>query len=101
MEIPQTAAIREVCPRDGLQLEQPLAFGQKLQLIEALVRTGVRRIEATAFASPSAMPTMADAERVAEALPAWPGIEAGRYRTYSGAGLRRTAGAARLTAGTG
>lgn len=75
MDIPQTVTIREVGPRDGLQLEQPLAVGQKLQLIEALARTGVRRIEATAFVSPSAMPAMADAERVAQALIEWPAIE--------------------------
>jgi hydroxymethylglutaryl-CoA lyase len=96
VEIPQTVAIREVGPRDGLQLEQPLAFGQKLQLIEALARTGVRRIEATAFVSPSAMPTMADAERVAEALSAWPAVEwsalvasPGGARRAIAAGIRR------------
>jgi hydroxymethylglutaryl-CoA lyase len=96
VEIPQTVTIREVGPRDGLQLEQPLAFGQKLQLIEALVRTGVRRIEATAFVSPSAMPTMADAERVAGALSAWPAVEwsalvasPGGARRAIAAGIRR------------
>jgi hydroxymethylglutaryl-CoA lyase len=96
VEIPQTVTIREVGPRDGLQLEQPLAFGQKLQLIEALARTGVRRIEATAFVSPSAMPTMADAERVAEALSAWPAVEwsalvasPGGARRAIAAGIRR------------
>jgi hydroxymethylglutaryl-CoA lyase len=96
VKIPQTVAIREVGPRDGLQLEQPLAFGQKLQFIEALVRTGVRRIEATAFVSPSAMPTMADAERVAEALSAWPAVEwsalvasPGGARRAVAAGIRR------------
>lgn len=96
MEIPQTAAIREVGPRDGLQLEQPLAFGQKLQLIEALVRTGVRRIEATAFVSPSAMPTMADAERVAEALSAWPGIEWSALVASPGGARRAIAAGIRL-----
>jgi isopropylmalate/homocitrate/citramalate synthase len=50
-QIPAAVAIREVGPRDGLQLEQPLASGQKLQLIEALAGTGVGRIEATAFVS--------------------------------------------------
>jgi hypothetical protein len=40
-EIPQAVTIREVGPRDGLQLEQPLAFEQKLELIEALARTGL------------------------------------------------------------
>lgn len=96
MEIPQTVDIREVGPRDGLQLEQPLTFEQKLQLIEALAGTGVRRIEATAFVSPSAMPTMADAERVAGALSAWPAVEwsalvasPGGARRAVAAGIRR------------
>ena len=96
MEIPQAVTIREVGPRDGLQLEQPLAIEQKLQLIEALAGTGVSRIEATAFVSPRAMPTMADAELVAGALPAWPAVQwsalvasPGGARRAVAAGMRR------------
>jgi hydroxymethylglutaryl-CoA lyase len=94
--IPEAVTIREVGPRDGLQLEQPLTSGQKLRLIEALASTGLGRIEATAFVSPSAVPAMADAERVAEALSAWPGMEwsalvasPGGARRAVAAGLRR------------
>jgi hydroxymethylglutaryl-CoA lyase len=94
--IPEAVTIREVGPRDGLQLEQPLTSGQKLRLIEALASTGLGRIEATAFVSPSAVPAMADAERVAEALSAWPGVEwsalvasPGGARRAVAAGLRR------------
>ena len=94
--IPEAVTIREVGPRDGLQLEQPLTSGQKLRLIEALASTGLGRIEATAFVSPSAVPAMADAERVAEALSAWPGVEGsslvaspGGARRAVAAGLRR------------
>jgi hydroxymethylglutaryl-CoA lyase len=95
-EIPQAVAIREVGPRDGLQLEPSLASGQKLRLIEALVRTGLRQIEAAAFVSPSAMPTMADAEQIAGALAAWPAVEwsalvasPGGARRAVAAGMRR------------
>ena len=94
--IPEAVTIREVGPRDGLQLEQPLTSGQKLRLIEALASTGVGRIEATAFVSPSAVPAMADAERVAEALSAWPDVawsalvaSPGGARRAVAAGLRR------------
>jgi hydroxymethylglutaryl-CoA lyase len=94
--IPEAVTIREVGPRDGLQLEQPLTSGQKLRLIEALASTGLGRVEATAFVSPSAVPAMADAERVAEALSAWPGVEwsalvasPGGARRAVAAGLRR------------
>lgn len=66
--------IREVGPRDGLQIEAPISTDAKRRLIEALVRTGVQRIEATAFVSPRAVPAMADAEAVAELLSTWPDV---------------------------
>jgi len=72
---PRSVAIREVGPRDGLQLEAPLTFADKARLITALAGTGVRRIEATAFVSPRAVPSMADAERVGELVAQWPGID--------------------------
>jgi hydroxymethylglutaryl-CoA lyase len=59
-----TAAIREVGPRDGLQPEDPVPVGERVELIEALVATGVRTIEAVAFVSPKAVPQMAGAAEV-------------------------------------
>ena len=67
--------IREVGPRDGLQIEQPIATADKFRLLDALVATGVRRIEATAFVSPRAIPAMADATDVADYVRNIPGIE--------------------------
>ncbi|GEP33324.1 hydroxymethylglutaryl-CoA lyase [Nocardioides szechwanensis] len=67
--------IREVAPRDGLQIEKPVSTAAKARLIAALVATGVRRIEATAFVSPRAVPAMADASEVAELLSQWPDVE--------------------------
>ena len=72
---PRRVDIREVGPRDGLQLEAPLPFTDKELLIAALAGTGVRRIEATAFVSPRAVPSMADAERVGQLVREWPHIE--------------------------
>src|SRR5437879_4213654 len=72
--LPPSVAIREVGPRDGLQIERPIPFDAKLAMIEALAATGVSRIEATSFVSPRAVPALADAERVAEALGRWPAI---------------------------
>jgi hydroxymethylglutaryl-CoA lyase len=74
LALPERVSIREVGPRDGLQLEQPIPFDDKIRLLDALVATGVRRIEATAFVSPRAVPSMADAERVAAALGRWDGV---------------------------
>ena len=62
---PERVDIREVGPRDGLQIEAPLPTTAKFELLDALVATGVSRIEATAFVSPRAVPAMADAEDVA------------------------------------
>ena len=73
--VPGRVSIREVCPRDGLQLEAPLSFADKTRLIEALALTGVPQIEATAFVSPRAVPSMADAERVGDLVRQWPHIE--------------------------
>src|SRR4051794_5903437 len=57
--------------RDGLQLEAPLPLEAKLAMLEALVATGVRRIEATSFVSPKAVPALADADQVAAELSRW------------------------------
>ena len=61
---PASVDIREVGPRDGLQIEAPLSTAAKIRLLDALAATGVGRIEATAFVSPRAVPAMADAEEV-------------------------------------
>lgn len=74
-ELPARVDIREVGPRDGLQIERPIATADKLRLIDALVATGVRRIEATAFVSPRAVPAMADAEAIAEHVQSVPGVD--------------------------
>lgn len=62
-DLPSYVTIREVCLRDGLQLEDPIPLSAKLELLEAIVATGVQEIEATAFVSPSKVPALADAPR--------------------------------------
>ncbi|MEU8655973.1 hydroxymethylglutaryl-CoA lyase [Actinoplanes philippinensis] len=57
-------SIREVGPRDGLQNEEPVPAEAKIQLLDALSRTGVARIEAVSFVHPKAIPQMADADEV-------------------------------------
>lgn len=59
-----TVSIREVGPRDGLQNEDPVPTDAKVSLLDALSRTGVRRIEAVSFVHPKAIPQMADADEV-------------------------------------
>lgn len=62
--------IREVGPRDGLQVEAPVPVEGRVRLVEALVAAGVRSIEAAAFVSPRAVPAMAGAADVMAALEA-------------------------------
>ncbi len=67
--------IREVCLRDGLQIEEPLPLAAKIELLEAVVATWVREVEATAFVSPSKVPALADAEDLAVELKRFDGVE--------------------------
>lgn len=60
--------IREVGPRDGLQVEAPVPVEGRVRLVGALVAAGVRSIEAAAFVSPRAVPAMAGAAEVMAAL---------------------------------
>ena len=69
--LPSAVDVREVGMRDGLQLEEPVPLATKLEMLEALVATGVRRIEATSFVSPKAVPALADADQVAAELSRW------------------------------
>lgn len=63
-DLPGAISIREVGPRDGLQNEAPIPTEAKIALVDALSRTGVRRIEAVSFVHPAAIPQMADAAEV-------------------------------------
>ena len=69
-----TVSIREVGPRDGLQNEAPVPTAAKVELLDALAGTGVRRIEAVSFVHPKAIPQMADAAEVWAAARKEPGV---------------------------
>jgi hydroxymethylglutaryl-CoA lyase len=67
--------IREVGPRDGIQsLGAFIDTAHKIELVEALSATGLRRIEATSFVSPKAVPQMADAAEVMARVRRRPGV---------------------------
>jgi hydroxymethylglutaryl-CoA lyase len=60
-------AIREVGPRDGFQNEpEVIPTDVKVRLIDALARTGVRRLELTSFVRADVIPQLADAREVLE-----------------------------------
>ena len=63
--LPASVSIREVGPRDGFQNEpETIPTAEKVELIEALARTGLPRIEVTAFVRADVIPQLADAEEV-------------------------------------
>ncbi|SJN14756.1 Hydroxymethylglutaryl-CoA lyase [Halomonas citrativorans] len=62
---PLRIEINEVAPRDGLQIEARFVPTQdKIRWIDALSTTGLKRIEATSFTSPKAIPNLRDAADV-------------------------------------
>jgi hydroxymethylglutaryl-CoA lyase len=71
----QHVTIREVALRDGLQIETPIPLSAKMKLLEAVAATGVREVEATAFVSPSKVPSMADAAELTAELHRFSDIE--------------------------
>src|SRR3954467_15630328 len=74
LDFPRRIDIREVGMRDGLQLEAPVPLAGKLAMLEAIVATGVGRVEVTSFVSPKAVPALADADQVAAELGRWSGV---------------------------
>jgi hydroxymethylglutaryl-CoA lyase len=65
----ERVAIREVGPRDGFQNEpETIATADKVALIDALARTGLRRLEVTSFVRADVIPQLADAEHVLAAI---------------------------------
>jgi hydroxymethylglutaryl-CoA lyase len=65
VSLPATVSIREVGPRDGFQNEpETIPTDRKVELIEALARTGCKRLEVTSFVRPDVIPQLADAAEV-------------------------------------
>jgi hydroxymethylglutaryl-CoA lyase len=74
--LPSEVLVVDVSPRDGLQNEaRAVSTPEKVALVEALAGAGVRRIEATSFVSPRAVPQMADAAEVMAQIKRAPGVE--------------------------
>jgi hydroxymethylglutaryl-CoA lyase len=65
----QHVAIREVGPRDGFQNEpEVIATDDKVRLIEALARSGLKRLEVTSFVRADVIPQLADGAEVLERI---------------------------------
>jgi len=69
LQLPQKVKIVEVGPRDGLQNEKMvLDTNIKVGLIESLVSSGLRVVEAGSFVSPAWVPQMANSDEVYQNL---------------------------------
>ncbi len=80
MSAARTIEISEVGLRDGLQIERTMIPAeQKIALIDALSKTGLKKIEITGFAHPKVIPQLADAETVAAGIKREPGV---RYAAF-------------------
>ncbi|EFH09885.1 hydroxymethylglutaryl-CoA lyase [Pseudoroseomonas cervicalis] len=78
MSLPSRIEVREEGPREGFQFEQgEIPTERKLALIQALARTGLKRIQTVSFVDPRRVPGMADAELVCQGLPVAEGVAFG------------------------
>jgi len=76
MNLPKFVEIIEVGPRDGLQNEAKLIpTDKKVELINLLSQTGIKRMEATSFVSPKHVPQMADASDVLRRIDRIEGVQ--------------------------
>lgn len=72
--------ISEVGMRDGLQIEPGFVpTEKKIALIDALSKTGLKKIEITGFVHPKVIPQLADAEAVAKGIDRQPGVRYGAF----------------------
>jgi len=73
--LPKEVMVVEVGPRDGFQNEPGFIHTeQKIQIIDELSDTGIKRIEATSFVHPKAIPQLADAAEVMARIKRKPGV---------------------------
>src|SRR5712691_9668158 len=77
---PKEVSVSEVGPRDGLQIEAiKVATADKIDLVERLVASGIKKIEVSAFVHPTVVPQLADAEQVCGGLHRRPDV---RYAAF-------------------
>ena len=74
MQYPSRVTIVEVGPRDGFQVERTFIPTElKVEVVDAIARAGVRKIETSSFVSPKFVPQLADAAELFGAIERQPG----------------------------
>lgn len=75
LELPKEVQLSEVGPRDGFQSEHEfIPTKKKIDIINALSETGLKRIEVTSFVHPKTIPQLKDAEKVMEGIKRQAGV---------------------------
>jgi isopropylmalate/homocitrate/citramalate synthase len=68
-DLPKRVLFHEEGPREGFQIEKRLySVADRVELINALTRSGLHQIQVGSFVSPKAVPTMADIDQVFEGI---------------------------------
>ena len=74
--LPASVRIREVGPRDGFQNEpEIIATDDKVRLVDALMRTGLRKVAVTSFVRADVIPQLADGAEVLSRIDRPDGVE--------------------------
>ena len=74
-ELPKSVSIKEEGPREGFQIEKgPITTARKIELIDALSKTGLKQMQIVSFVSSKVVPQMVDAEEVVKGLTPQPGV---------------------------
>src|SRR5713101_1978561 len=75
MTLPKRIQVCEEGTREGFQIEKgPISTARKIELIDALSRTGLDHIQVVSFVDPRRVPGMADAEDVVRGITPDPGV---------------------------
>jgi len=68
-DYPKSVVIEEQGLRDGLQHEDRIVpTAKKIEIIDAMIRAGIKKIQVTSFVNPKIIPQMADAENLCAGL---------------------------------
>lgn len=74
-DLPKAVHIQEEGPREGFQIEKgAITTARKVELIDALSKTGLKHIQIVSFVNPKVVPGMADAEEVVRSITLHPGV---------------------------
>lgn len=74
-DLPKKVDIQEEGPREGFQIEKgPIPTARKIELIDALSETGLRKIQVASFVNPKRVQGWADAEEVVAGFRPAPGV---------------------------